>query len=41
MIMNKLKKRSKTSLDRFSKNQTPDEMDEFTFPKGTKDCEPT
>jgi len=23
-------------IDRFAKNQTPDEMDEFTFPKGTK-----
>ena len=23
-------------IDRFSKNQTPDEMEEFTFPKGTK-----
>lgn len=23
-------------IDRFAKNQTPDKMDEFTFPKGTK-----
>ena len=23
-------------IDRFAKNKTPDEMDEFTFPKGTK-----
>ena len=36
MTIFKPKKRNKTSLNRFAKNQTPDEMDEFTFPKGTK-----
>ena len=30
------KKAQQNFIDRFSKNQTPDEMDEFTFPKGTK-----
>jgi len=30
------KQAQKNFIDRFAKNQTPDEMDEFTFPKGTK-----
>jgi tyrosyl-tRNA synthetase len=30
------KKAQQNFIDRFSKNQTPDEMNEFTFPKGTK-----
>jgi tyrosyl-tRNA synthetase len=32
----KAKKAQQNFIDRFAKNQTPDEMDEFTFPKGTK-----
>jgi len=30
------KKAQQNFIDRFAKNKTPDEMDEFTFPKGTK-----
>jgi len=30
------KKAQQNFIDRFAKNQIPDEMDEFTFPKGTK-----
>ena len=34
---NKLAKQAQQNfIDRFARNQTPDEMDEFTFPKGTK-----
>ena len=34
---NELEKQAqKNFIDWFAKNQTPDEMDEFTFPKGTK-----
>ena len=36
MTMFKPKKAQQNFIDRFAKNQTPDEMDEFTFPKGTK-----
>jgi len=32
----KAKKAQQSFIDRFAKNQIPDEMDEFTFPKGTK-----
>jgi len=32
----KAKKAQQNFIDRFAKNKTPDEMDEFTFPKGTK-----
>ena len=32
----KAKKAQQNFIDRFAKNQIPDEMDEFTFPKGTK-----
>ena len=32
----KAKKAQQNFIDRFAKNQTPDDMDEFTFPKGTK-----
>ena len=32
----KAKKAQQSFIDRFAKNQIPDEMNEFTFPKGTK-----
>jgi len=32
----KAKKAQQSFIDRFAKNKIPDEMDEFTFPKGTK-----
>jgi len=32
----KAKKAQQNFIDRFAKNQIPDEMDEFTFPKGVK-----
>ncbi len=32
----KAKKAQQSFIDRFAKNQIPNEMDEFTFPKGTK-----